>query len=149
MTDDKDLIPPTFTFDIDQFRNPRSTAKSTPWNITIYSEFNKILYQWRETNLPYVKMDTAAKPKAISFTRESEQNGAITNYEITVQTTNYLIENDQLLMKMPFPVYFSEDTECIGRSVNLRNVLPCEVSIDLTRVEVNLTLPLPRLGRNL
>jgi len=94
-------------------------------------------------------MDRAATPQAISYIRESAQNGAITNYEFAVQTTNYLIEGDQLLMKLPEPVYFSEDSECIGRSINLRNVLPCAVSVDLSRIEINMTLPMVNLGRNL
>jgi len=44
LTDDGDLIPPTFEFEIDWFRNPRTTAKSSPWNITVYSREDDILY---------------------------------------------------------------------------------------------------------
>lgn len=42
---------------------------------------------------------------------------------------------------MPYPIYFSDDSECFGNSNNLRMVQDCTVSVDQTRVTINLLLP--------
>lgn len=159
MTDDDDFIPPIFTFSLPQFRNPRTVSTSGVFDLTIYDSSGDELYTWNQTDPDYsltvngynvgeqisagpvVQMSTAATPKLVQITRGSEQNGNVTWYEFTVQTTNYLVEGDQVVIEMPYPIFFSENSECFGRSTNLRNVQDCEVSVDLSKIVINLLLP--------
>ena len=91
-------------------------------------------------------MSGAATPGYFTFNRDSEMNGNITFYEFQVKTTNYLVSGDEVRLELPYPVYFSEDTECFGRTSNLDNLLSCSVSVDLTKLRMTLSLP-SNLGR--
>jgi hypothetical protein len=86
-------------------------------------------------------MSGAATPGFFKFERESEQNGNITWYEFHVQTTNYLVPGDRIYIDLPYPAYFSEDTDCTGRTANVNNVQQCRVSVNLSRIALTLSLP--------
>lgn len=66
---------------------------------------------------------------------------------MTVRTTNYLVEGDTIEIKLPFPVFFSESSKCIGVSKNLRLNQTYSVSVDLDTISIKLLLPLS--GRRL
>jgi len=89
-----ELDPPHLQFDLVGFRNPRSIETSGNWNVTIFDKFNDELYYWQYEFGPNVTMSGAATPRRIYFDRDSEVNGAITRYNMTVQTTNYLQDED-------------------------------------------------------
>lgn len=50
MTSDDDFIPPTFTFTLPQFRNPRTVGFSGAFQLTIFDSRDKELYTWDATN---------------------------------------------------------------------------------------------------
>lgn len=88
--------PPDIYFTIDYFRNPRTPLATTPWNITILNSTDDIQYSWNETNpiRPYTLIEGTAVPNKLIFTRESEQNGNLTNYEFLIKTTNFVSDKD-------------------------------------------------------
>jgi len=86
-------------------------------------------------------MSGSATPGFFKFERESEQNGNLTWYEFHVQTTNYLVPGDRIYIDLPYPAYFSEDTECTGRTSNVNNIQQCRVSVNLSRIALTLSLP--------
>jgi hypothetical protein len=47
-------------------------------------------------------------------------NGVVTDYNFTVTPTNFLVEGDVIILELPSPTFFSEDTVCIGLTSNLR-----------------------------
>jgi hypothetical protein len=75
-------------------------------------------------------MNLASTPGALNFSRKSQKNGEVTTYEFHVQVTNFLAEGDRIEIVMPDPIFFSEDSQCIGISSNLWSALPCEISRD-------------------
>jgi hypothetical protein len=86
-------------------------------------------------------MSGAANPGFFKYKRESETNGNVTWYEFHVKTTNWLVDGDRVRIELPYPVYFSEDSQCLGRTANLDNLLFCRVSVDLSRITMELSLP--------
>jgi len=86
-------------------------------------------------------MTTPAKPQRLFFQRGTRQNGALTNYDFNVKTTNYLKEGDKVHIEMPTPVYFSKTSTCEGVSGNLAKLLPCKVSTNLSKIELTLLMP--------
>lgn len=86
-------------------------------------------------------MSGAANPGLFKYKRGSDTNGNITWYEFHVQTTNYLVTGDRVRIELPYPTFFSESSICIGRTANLDNVLYCKVSVDLSRISMELSLP--------
>lgn len=156
MTDNDSMVPPTLEFSLPQFWNPRTMDNTGAFGLSIYSVSNEEIYSWNTTYAltvngatstaitagPAVKMSRAATPQAISLSQASKQNGAITDYNFTVQTTNYLIEGDTIVIELPDPVYFSEDSKCLGLSSNLRINQTYEVGTDLDSMTITLLLPL-------
>ena len=138
---DNQYDPPEFYFELPQFINPRETTPSDPWNITIYNADKDAVYIWNTTNAPTVRMSGAATPGFFKYKRGSDTNGNLTWYEFHVKTTNYLVSGDRVRIELPFPVFFSEDSACIGRTANLDNLLFCRVSVDLSRITMELSLP--------
>ena len=63
---------------------------------------------------------------------------------ITVITTNYLLEGDEIKITLPKPFYFSETTQVIGKSSNLRPEQEYSVSVGLDAVQITLMFPLFR-----
>jgi hypothetical protein len=53
--------PPTLTFGIPYLRNPRSIASSDPFNVTIFDESGKAMYELNTTNItaPTITMEGA------------------------------------------------------------------------------------------
>lgn len=98
LTDQRDsgLRTPYLTWDLTGFRNPRSTETSAPWNITIVDRYEKAYYHWQVEDSPTVTMSGAASPLKFDYSRESKQNGALTNYTFNVINTNYLQDGDTL-----------------------------------------------------
>ena len=92
-------------------------------------------------------MSGAAQPRSFTYARNSMKNGAITDYNFTVSTMNYLQDGDTLIVDLPYPAFYSEDSKCYANSRNLLDFLPCKVSIDLSKM--TLTLKLPTAYRNL
>ena len=56
-------------------------------------------------------------------------------------TTNYLVSGDFVYIDLPYPTYFSEDSQCLGRTANVDNIMSCRVSVDLSRIVMTLGLP--------
>lgn len=83
-------------------------------------------------------MSGAAVPHRFIYERGSTQNGAITDYTFHVTTTNYLQSEDIITIKMPVPVFASENSKCVGVSSNLEQRQPCLVSKDLSSVQITL-----------
>jgi hypothetical protein len=82
MTEDDDFVPPTFSFTLPQFRNPRTVGHSGVFEVAIYDSTQKVLYSWDSTNSTYaltvnggvsydisagpvVQMSTAASPRSV------------------------------------------------------------------------------------
>ena len=84
------LQTPILRFDLTGFLNPRSLQQTSPWNITILDSVNKPYYYWQYPYGPNITMSGAASPRSISYVRNSTQNGAITSYNFTIVTMNYL-----------------------------------------------------------
>lgn len=57
------------------------------------------------------------------------------------------MHEDILKIELPYPAYFSEDTECLGRSLNIQNTQICSVCLDLSCIELTLQLPVSTDGR--
>jgi hypothetical protein len=67
-------------------------------------------------------MNGAAQPISFKYSRKSLQNGVITNYNFTVINMNYLIDGDRLVIDLPYPVFATEKTQCLGLTKNLLNI---------------------------
>ena len=59
-----------------------------------------------------------------------------------VRTTNYVVEGDIVDIKMPYPVFLSSTTNCLGMSRNLRLNQTYTVSADLSSIQISLKLAL-------
>jgi len=96
-------------------------------------------------------MSTPATPKKIDVKPTSMVNGEITDYDITITTTNFLQEGDQLVIGLPDPVYFSSESQALGMSSNLRINQTYTVAVDLNKITIDLLLPLSSMfgGRRL
>jgi len=102
--------------------------------LSIYDSDDEETYTWATTYAltvnavvstaitegPVIQMNNAAEPQRVDIVRGSSKNGALTDYNITVTPTNFLVEGDVLIIELPDPVFFSEDSVCIGRTSNLR-----------------------------
>jgi hypothetical protein len=128
------MIPPMVEFTLPSFRNPRTKEPTGPFNVTVYDADHEILYVWNSTwDLsvngrssksvkmgPAIQMTSAGSPEKLIVTPKSTQNGAVTDYEFTVTTRNYLKEGDSIVFTLPDPFYFSEATQVEGLTRNLR-----------------------------
>lgn len=107
---------------------------SGAFGLSVFSELNDETYTWDPeyyvtvngafdddvSQGPAVQMKTPARPQSIVIDRNSKQNGAVTDYNFTITTTNYLVEGDQIILELPTPISFSEDSQCLGVTRNLR-----------------------------
>lgn len=162
------MVPPTFYFKLPGLWNPRMLGPVGPFNVTIYDKRDKdeIIYLWHWSNRthsktvnnitsytiekgPCVQMFEPAVPQSININRGSYQNGAVTQYNFTIVTTNYLTEGDEIVIKLPSPFSFSETSKAIGVSSNLRMQQDTKVGARLDTIQIGLLLPLPSLGRRL
>lgn len=128
------------------------------FQVSIFSKYNDELYSWNQTfnetitvngvfskavtSGPCVKMSTPATPKKIDVKPTSQVNGEITDYDVTITTTNFLQEGDQLVIGLPDPVYFSSESKALGMSSNVRINQTYTVAVDLDEITIDLLLPL-------
>lgn len=89
-SNDKAVRTPYIAFDLTGFINPRSIETSAAWNITIQDSSSRSYYNWQIGDRPTITMSGTAAPRLFTYTRESSQNGAITSFNFTVVTMNYL-----------------------------------------------------------
>jgi hypothetical protein len=159
------MIPPTISFTLPQFWNSRTMETTGAFNISISlpGDEYKPMYRWNVSLAPTVngynssKVDKgpavqmlfAATPQRVLVKRGSEANGAITDYEFTVQPTNYLVEGDYIILELPYPSFFSEDSEVIGITSNLRTEQKSKISVTLNQMKIDLQLPIKVSGRRL
>jgi hypothetical protein len=66
----------------------------------------------------------------------------VTDYNFTVIATNFLQEGDQLIIELPTPISFSEDSKCLGMTRNMRINQTYTVSVKLDAIQITLLLPL-------
>jgi hypothetical protein len=66
----------------------------------------------------------------------------VTDYNFTVRATNFLVEGDQIIIELPSPVSFSEDSKCLGMTRNMRINQTYTVSVKLDAIQITLLLPL-------
>jgi len=85
-------------------------------------------------------MQGTSEPSFFGFDRGSYANGDLTWYEFEVTTTNYLVTGDILTVKLPYPVYFTEQSYCNGTTNNVEDILDCTISKDLTTASINLDI---------
>jgi hypothetical protein len=79
-------------------------------------------------------MSGFANPRQFSYGRDSQQNGALANYNFTVVTMNYLMDYDLLVIELPPPVFASAQSECTGLTPNIQIQLKCTISSGLNQV---------------
>lgn len=151
---------PIFKFSLKGFYNPSTTDYTDNFNITIFDDRDKVLYWWDPANTTYaltsnaqtvssgaitkgpvIQMLDAAVPKRLTLIRTSEVNGVITNYTFHVQSATFVNHQDEIHLQLPYPIYFSPDTECYAESSNLEKEQTCTVSTDLTKLVMSLQLP--------
>lgn len=84
--------PPDLYITLDHFRNPRLPTATSPWNVTIYNKTDEMQYSWNETSPtgPTTRIGGTAVPSRFVTERLSKSNGNITDYEFTIETTNYV-----------------------------------------------------------
>ena len=83
-------------------------------------------------------MSQAATAKSVLVMPGSLVNGNLTYYEFIVKTTNFLVEGDNILITLPDTMFFSENSTCVGRSVNIRVNQICKPSVDLSTMNMTL-----------
>jgi hypothetical protein len=142
MTLDDKMVPPRLRFTLPQFLNPRTIQETEAFGLSIYSKkgiYSKEreeIYTWNKTYAPSkngvnitadnktegptIELSNAATPQKVTIDPVSAINGAVTDYTITVTTTNSLVEGDQIKIELPKPAYFTESSGCQGLSDNLR-----------------------------
>jgi hypothetical protein len=79
-------------------------------------------------------MKIPATPQSIKIDRGSTQNGIVTDYNFTIIATNYLQEGDILIIDLPTPISFSEDSRCLGMTRNIRINQTYTVSVKLDAI---------------
>lgn len=131
------------------------------FGVTIFDKSGDEIYTWNKTYAqtvngksssslalgPAIQMSKSSAPKNIDIAADSKQNGALTNYNISITASNYLSEGDTIIVKLPSPFFFSESTVVTGASSNLRETQKYVISIDLDEIEITLQLPLTRRRR--
>ena len=136
MTLDDKMVTPRLRFTLPQFLNPRTIQVTEAFGLSIYSKEREEIYTWNKTYAPTkngeavtdgnitegptIELSLAATPQKVTIDPVSTINGAVTDYTITVTTTNSLVDGDQIKIELPKPVYFTESSGCQGLSDNLR-----------------------------
>lgn len=142
---DQSVRAPYLAFDLTGFINPRSTEMSLPWSVSIQDQSSRDYYSWQVTTRPTVAMSGTATARSFEYKRDSPINGALTNYNFTVVTMNYLEDGDTLTIDFPAPVYASVNSNCTGFSKKIQPNLPCKIAQNLSQVVITLRLPLRRV----
>lgn len=94
-------FPPDLYFTLDGFKNPRETGYTSPWNITIYNDSDKVLYYWTTADAPTIRVSGVSGPQYIEPIYENRKNGAFSYIEFLVTTTGGLAEGDKIIIKLP------------------------------------------------
>ena len=129
-----ELDPPTLTFEVGYWRNPRSIQESDMFNVTIYDADDNGLFYFNSSEGPTIKMSGFAEPNQIEYARSSYENGVMVNYTWQIKGANYLEAGDIIKITMPSPVRFTDDTLCYGTSYWMEGPLNCTFSGDLQTV---------------
>jgi hypothetical protein len=72
--------PPSIYFTLTSLRNPRSTAPTDMFNVTIFGDEDSPLFYFNSSDGPSVVMTSAPPPNEIRYERSNEQNGVRSNY---------------------------------------------------------------------
>lgn len=94
-------FPPDLYFTLDGFKNPRETGYTSPWNITIYNDSDKVLYYWTTADAPTIRVSGVSGPQYIEPIYENRKNGDFSYIEFLVTTTGGLAEGDKIIIKLP------------------------------------------------
>ena len=149
-TDDDGLyFPPDLQFTLQGFRNPRESGYSSPWNVTIYNEFNKVLYYWQSEDSPTIRMSGVNAPAYIEHTVSNGINGAIADIEFLITTTSPITEGDKFIIVLPDGWYFTDLTYVTGSSTNLAANMTSVVIGTLEQIDITAELGPQRFGRRL
>ena len=143
LTDSDGLYyPPDLQFTLNGFQNPREAGYTDSWNVTIYSEWDKTLYYWQQTDSPTIRVSGVANPRFIEPYYENKINGAISWFELLVDTTGGLTGGDKIVVKLPFGWQWTAESSVLGRSNNLANTMESTISLDQRSIEITAELAL-------
>ena len=90
------------------------TNNTGMFNITIYDKDKIELYKFNSSEGPFFVIDEIQAPHVFSYTRSSGVNGVVNNYTLTVVPQSLLEPGDLMTISLPYPVQFTEFSECIG-----------------------------------
>jgi len=122
----------TLEFTIPYWQNPRAVTNNTGmFNITIYDRDDVELYKFNSSEGPYFVVDEIQAPHQFYYTRSSEVNGVRNNYTVTVVPQALLVPGDLMTISLPYPVQFTEFSECTGISEYLAGPLDCQLAGNL------------------
>jgi hypothetical protein len=107
-----DEDPPTLEWEFPYMENPRSTAPTGVFNVTIIDSYQRVLYYWDSSTSPTVIMKTAADPTSITYTRTSEANGDYNPYTFVIKNNNIYQEGDVVWITLPSSMAFSSSSTC-------------------------------------
>jgi hypothetical protein len=122
--------PPNLYFSLTNFRNPRSTAQTEMFNITIFSAAEKPLFYFNSSVGPMVQMTSAPEPLSIYYERSDYTNGLKSNYTWYIQTSNNIIDGDIMNFELPLGIRFTDYSKAIGLSINVEGDMEANLSGD-------------------
>lgn len=111
-------------------------ATTGMFNISMYDENRKSVYEYNNTWGPNLTMSEVRQPAGVSLERTSRQNGVMNNYTFQLKSNNYIEDGDILKFSIPSPVRFTDSSECWGVSYWMSGNLTCTKSGDRQTVYV-------------
>lgn len=127
-------------FQIDYLKNPRGLITSGMFNATVFTYDWKRLFNYNSIYGPNVTMYNVALPQNIGYNRSSVVNGERFNLTMDIYPTNYVNPGDYVVITLPRPIFFSDQTKCEGAGYWVSGPLKCNFTGDLTSVNVSLSV---------